>query len=124
LYAFNAGVLIEDYTDVQGGSALNSVVEAPAEIVEVQNKGRIYPNPFSSGFNVDLYNSSAANRITTEVYDVAGRLIQRREFSNVSPGNNTLKINESSSMNPGVYIVMVRVNGQIVQSSKLVKIKK
>ena len=124
LYAFNAGVLIEDYTDVQGGSALNSVVEAPAEIVEVQNKGRIYPNPFSSGFYVDLYNSSAANRITTEVYDVAGRLIQRREFNNVSPGNNTLKVNESSSMNPGVYIVMVRVNGQIVQSSKLVKIKK
>ena len=124
LYAFNAGVLIEDYTDVQGGSALNSVVEVPADIIDAPKEGRIYPNPFTSGFNVDLYNSSAANKISTEVYDISGRLIQRREFNNVSPGNNTLKVSESAGMNPGVYIVMVKVNGQIVQSSKLVKMKK
>lgn len=96
----------------------------PADIIDASKEGRIYPKPFTSGFNVDLYNTSAANRISTEVYDMSGRLIQRREFSNVSPGNNTLKVNESAGMHPGVYIVMVRVNGQIVQSSKLVKIKK
>ena len=124
LYAFNSGVLIEDYTDVQGGSALNSVVEHPVDMTEATKEGRIYPNPFTSGFNIDLYNSSAANRITTEVYDVAGRLIQRRDFNNVSTGNNTLKVNVSPAIHPGVYIVMIKVNGQIVQSNKIVKIKK
>ena len=67
LYAFNSGVLIEDYTDVQGGSALNSVVEVPAEMIEEPKEGRIYPNPFRQSFNVDVYNSAASNRITTEV---------------------------------------------------------
>ncbi len=110
LYGFNAGILIEDYTDAQGGSALNSVVEAPVEMVESPREGRIYPNPFTSGFNVDLFNSSAANRITAEIYDIAGRLMQRREFRNVAPGNNTLRINETAAMIPGVYIVMVKVN--------------
>jgi hypothetical protein len=124
LYAFNSGVLIEDYTDAQGGSALNSVVEVPAEVVDAPKESRIYPNPFNDGFNVDLYNSSATNKITTEVYDVAGRIIQRRNFSNVAPGNNTLRVDQSAALKPGVYIVMVKVNGQIVQSSKLVKMKK
>jgi len=123
LYGFNAGILIEDYTDAQGGSALNSVIEAPVEMVEQPKEGRIYPNPFTSGFNVDLFNSSAANRITTEIYDIAGRLMQRREFRNVAVGNNTLRINETAAMIPGVYIVMVKVNGQTVQSGKLVKRK-
>ncbi|MBL7698840.1 MAG: fibronectin type III domain-containing protein [Chitinophagaceae bacterium] len=124
LYAFNAGVLIEDYTDVQGGSALNSVVEVPAELIEEPKEGRIYPNPFNESFNVDIYNSSSSNRITTEVYDVAGRIVQRRDFKNVSAGNNTLRVDQGQSLKPGVYIVMVKVNGKIVNSGKLVKVKK
>jgi hypothetical protein len=125
-YAFHAGVLIEDYTDAAGGSALNSVVEehAPELVTAIPKQGRIYPNPFTDEFNVDIYNSSSANRITTEIFDLAGRSIYRRNFNNVSAGNNTLRIGQSVSMKPGVYIVMVKVNGQIVQSSKLVKIKK
>jgi hypothetical protein len=119
----NAGVLIEDYTDVKGGSAVNSVVEPPAEIIEAPAAGRIYPNPFSNGFNIDLYNSSATNKITTEILDVAGRLIERHDFSNVGPGNNTLRINETAAMKPGVYIVMVKVNGETVQTSRLAKTK-
>jgi hypothetical protein len=102
---------------------MNSVVEDPAEVVDAPTAGRIYPNPFTNGFNIDLYNSSATNRIATEIFDIAGRLIQRRDFSNVGPGNNTLRINETAAMKPGVYIVMVKVNGRTVQSSKIVKIK-
>lgn len=124
LYAFNAGVLIEDYTDNQGGSALNSVVEPIQEVAVEQVKTRVYPNPFNDAFNIDIYNSSAANRISTEVYDVAGRLMQRRIFSNVAPGNNTLRVTQAETLKPGVYIVMVKVNGEILQSSKLVKVKK
>ncbi len=33
-YVFNAGLVIEDYTDVQGGSALNSVLEEVADVTQ------------------------------------------------------------------------------------------
>jgi hypothetical protein len=126
-YAFNAGILIEDYTDVQGGSALNSVLEAEKpldEVIHEEKTGRIYPNPFNDRFNVDINNSSVSNKITTEVYDLAGRNIYRKNFTNVSAGYNTLRIDQSVNLKPGVYIVMVKVNGQIVQSSKMVKVRK
>lgn len=122
LYAFNAGVLIEDYTDVQGGSALNSVVETPAEMIDAPKEGRVYPNPFRQSFNVDVYNDAASNRITTEVYDVTGKLVQRRDFKNVSVGNNTLRVDQGQSMKPGVYIITVKVNGKVVTNSKLLKV--
>lgn len=124
LYGFNSGVLIEDYTDAQGGSALNSVAEAPAETVEEAKEGRVYPNPFNESFNVDINNSSASNRISTEVYDVTGRLVQRKDFKNVSAGNNTLRVVQGQTMMPGVYVVLVRINGNVVLTSKLVKAKK
>jgi hypothetical protein len=50
--------------------------------------------------------------------------MQRRNFSNVAPGNNTLRIDQAASLKPGLYIVMVKVNGQVVESSKLIKVKK
>jgi hypothetical protein len=114
---------------VQGGSAMNSVVEEEPVVQQLatdpENKKRIYPNPFSEDFNIDLYNSSATNRVSAEIYDLAGRRLYRRDFNHVSIGNITLRVQpQSSKLNPGVYIVQVKVNGHIVQSSKLVKVKK
>lgn len=128
VYAFHAGLLIDDYTDVQGGSALNSIVEdvgTAGSLADFENNGRIYPNPFTEGISIDLYNSAAANRISAEIFDVAGRSIYVRNFNNVRQGNNTLRIHpQSITLKPGLYIVMVRVNGQLVQSRKVVRTKK
>jgi hypothetical protein len=123
-YGFNGGVIIGDYTDVLGGSALNSVVEEAEQIVEQASKERIYPNPFTDGFNVEINNMSATNKITTELYDLAGRMIQRKQFNNVATGNITLKVDQPANLKPGVYIVMVRINGEMLNSSKLVKVKR
>jgi hypothetical protein len=127
-YAFHAGLIVEDYTDLQGGSALNSVVEEekPADVfVDSLKQGRIYPNPFVDGINIDLYNSSASNKISAEIFDLSGRKLYYRNFNNVSAGNNTLRIDPKSvSLKEGVYIVMVKINGHIIQSNKLVKISK
>ncbi len=129
-YAFNAGVLIEDYTDVQGGSALNSVLDETSDtatslpVEAILKQGRIYPNPFTDIINIDVYNSSTGNKISAEIYDLTGRSIYRKNFSNVSVGNNTLRIDDPSvNLNPGVYIMMVRINGKIYQTSKMVKPK-
>jgi hypothetical protein len=90
-------------------------------MVNAPTAGRIYPNPFTNGFNIALYNSSATNRIATAIFDIGGRLIRRRDFGNVAPGNNTRRINETAAMKPGVYIAMVKVSGRTVQSGKQVE---
>jgi dienelactone hydrolase len=127
LYAFNGGVLIEDYTDMQGGNALNSVLEEEIPVTPAGpelRKGRAYPNPFLEGFSVDIYNNSAANKVSAEIYDMTGRRIYYRNFNNTSEGNNTLRIEpEQVSIKPGVYIVMVKINGRIVQTNKMIRAK-
>lgn len=123
-YAFHAGIIIEDYTDIQGGSALNSVLEEiPGEALWTDSlqAGRIYPNPFTQDILVDVYNSSASNRISAEIFDVTGRKVHSQIFGDAGAGNNTLRINGHSSWKPGVYFVMVRVNGKVVQLGKVMK---
>jgi hypothetical protein len=127
-YAFHAGIMIEDYTDVHGGSVNSSVLEQTGPdlfTIDSLRAGNIYPNPFTDGINIELNNSSRNNRVIAEIFDVAGRSVYRTGFSNVGEGNNILRVNPASvDLKAGVYIIMVKINGQIVQSSKLVKTSK
>lgn len=129
-YVFNAGLIIEDYSDPQGGSALNSVLEQQPLLTEtiaedLNKRTHIYPNPFTDGLNIDLYNSAAANKVDAEIYDVTGRIIFRRQYSNLPAGINTLRFDPgSATLKPGMYIMMVRVNGEIMQTKKLMKVLK
>ena len=97
-YAFHAGIIIEDYSDIQGGSALNSIVEEEplAIISDSVLQARIYPNPFVDGIYIDINNGSAANRVSTEITDIAGRRVYYREYGNLATGNNILKIETGS----------------------------
>jgi hypothetical protein len=70
---------------------------------------------------IDLHNSSASNRISAEIYDVTGRRVHAQIFGNVGVGDNTLRVSGHSSLKAGVYFVMVRVNGKLVQTGKVVK---
>lgn len=127
-YGFNAGVIIDDYSDAQGGSALNSVLETEPEIpavAELRQATNIYPNPFFDQINIDLYNSAASNKVSAEVYDIMGRRVFIKNYFNLSAGNNSLRLApQQSILKPGVYVVMLKINGEVVQTGKLVKAKK
>ncbi|MEO8583713.1 MAG: T9SS type A sorting domain-containing protein, partial [Flavitalea sp.] len=138
-YGFNGGILIEDYTDVQGGTNNNLVLDttgmysmltpsqankAKAAALAVSTNGRMYPNPCTDFINIDFNNSAENNRISADIYDLSGRLSYHKEYGNLPAGNNTLRISTSeSAMTTGVYMVTLNVNGKVVQANKVIKTK-
>jgi hypothetical protein len=129
-YVFNAGLIIDDYSDAQGGSALNSVLEQEPSLAETiaedaKRSIHIYPNPFSQGINVDIAAASSVNKVDAEIYDATGRIIFRKQYSNLGAGTNTLRLDPgSATLKPGVYIIMIRLNGEMIQTRKLMKVAK
>jgi hypothetical protein len=138
-YGFNGGILIEDYTDVQGGSAMTMVLDSSGMYSTMQPQqagattaariaatvnGRMYPNPCTDFVNIDFNNSSADNRISADVYDLSGRLSSHKEYGKLPAGSSTLRVSASeSAMTTGVYIITLNINGKVVQANKVIKTK-
>jgi hypothetical protein len=90
-----------------------------------QTTGRVYPNPFTDYINFDFYNTSSTNKISADVYDLAGRLILRRQYQNLGAGNNTVRVNVfKGNLKTGIYIVRLKINGTTIQAAKMVRTKK
>ena len=138
LYGFNAGIIVQDYSVPLGGSSLNianfstldpsiaainpATPAVVAQAADGKNTGKMYPNPFIDFLNVDFYNADASNKISVDVYDLSGRLAYRQNFGQIARGANTLRLSASdASMNTGVYIVTINVNGKAVQASKVIR---
>lgn len=125
-WAFNAGLVIMEYADNQGGTVQNSVLDENSDWIGVSSSDsasdvNMYPNPSTNLFNIDFTNSSTANKITTEVYDLHGKLIYRRNYNSMPAGPNTLRILPAeANMQTGMYIVALKINGQIVSTVKMV----
>ncbi len=143
-YSFNAGLLIEDYTDpsASSSSGSNLVLSNPSMLASALGqdpgtgnaevaalaaslKTKMYPNPFIDFINMDFNNNSADNTISVDVYDLSGRISYHRSYGKLPAGNNTLSLNgEEAGMITGVYIVTLNVNGKPVQANKVVRTKK
>jgi methionine-rich copper-binding protein CopC len=99
-------------------TSLNIAVAA-----EEKYKLSIYPNPFRDALNIDFNNAVASDKITAEVYDVAGRLVHRQHYSDVPAGNNTLRISQIRSSERGMFMVVLKVNGKIIHTRKMLRNK-
>jgi hypothetical protein len=78
----------------------------------------VYPNPYNNQFSIDLV---AANdgKVMVEMMDIQGRVVRTNEFTLVK-GSNVLKMNETSSLENGVYFLRVTVNRE-TQMLKMIK---
>jgi hypothetical protein len=127
-WAFNSGIIIQEYTDANGGSILymsNSVRDTSTVMRQDVLKLRMYPNPFSDVLNIDFKNTSGSNKVSAEVYDVNGRLIYRAEYNNMPAGANTFRINNfRNAMARGMFMVTIKVNGKIVHTQKMLRSSK
>ena len=75
----------------------------------------LYPNPATDIVNIDIANSS---EVMVKIYDMAGKDVYVRQFSNQS-GNINERLN-LSNLSVGVYHMKVSYNGK-VKALKLVK---
>ncbi len=134
-YGFNAGMVIMAYNDEEGGVVVNAAPPPPqAPMVqqarEAQNRRadittRTYPNPFNEQVNIDFFNQSASDQVSVEIFDMGGRMVMRKQYGQLPPGFNALRVNTAASIQaPGLYMINLTVNGKTVQSSKMVKTTK
>lgn len=137
-WGFNGGLLIESY-DVPAGAATQTLQNQlfigtnPDELVQGRESSvaetgaalRFYPNPFVDMINLDFNNSSSANSISVDVYDLAGRLAFRKDFGQMAAGMHSLRLNTAEAkLGSGVYLVTLHVNGRPVQASKMIRSKR
>ncbi len=125
-WAFNAGIIIQEYSDANGGTTQymsNTVLDSATTIARVTDdfKVKIYPNPFNDNMNIDFNNPSGISKISTEIYDLTGRLVYRQNYSSMPAGANTLRLNGIRTNGNGVYIVALKVDGKIVRTVKMLR---
>ncbi|HYE56320.1 MAG TPA: fibronectin type III domain-containing protein [Chitinophagaceae bacterium] len=142
-YGFTTAIVIQTYDDPAGGTVLSTpdlgedgegrIVESArnsqgqAVIDERSQQVRIqaYPNPFMDNIRIDFNNNSASNQVAVDIVDVTGRLVFRRDAGRLPAGMNTLRLDVgSATMTPGVYFIRVKVNGKLVNTTKLLKARK
>lgn len=118
-WGFNGGLVIQDYTDAQGGTVMTSVLD---EIPEERKPISVYPNPFSSQFSISFFNNSATDRVTAEMYNLNGSLVWRHNYNQLPAGQNMLLINKPLA-GRNVYLLALKVNGKVVHTSKMIQEK-
>ncbi|MBL7697186.1 MAG: fibronectin type III domain-containing protein [Chitinophagaceae bacterium] len=126
-WGFNAGIIIQEYSDANGGTTQymsNSTIDSTTIIAapaQDDYKVKVYPNPFSDNINIDFTNPSATGKVSTEIYDLTGRLVYRQNYSSMPAGVNTIRINGIRSAGKGVFIVALKIDGKIVRSVKMLR---
>jgi hypothetical protein len=72
---------------------------------------KVYPNPASNEFFIEVVSSIAANVEKISIFDVTGREIETRGAFELSPGQNTIYFN-AASYSKGHYTVYFFVNDE------------
>ncbi len=126
-WAFNAGIIVMDYSDLGGASALymsNSVIDERQSpgltSIESNLTVKAYPNPFLDILQIDISMSSTPKELTTSVYDLTGRLYFMKRYEGLVSGRHILHL-APQLPGAGVYILTVRENGNIRKSMKIIK---
>jgi hypothetical protein len=81
-------------------------------------KIQCYPNPVTEQLNIG-FNASTAGEAIISLQDLQGRTISQTKV-NAASGDNQAVIN-TSSLNKGVYLVSISLNGKVLGSQKVVK---
>lgn len=111
----SAGVL-KLYNAMVGGVTWNN--EIPLKYTLSQN----YPNPFNPNTTIK-FGLPKAGRITLKIYDVAGREV-RQLFDNTEINAGTVTYNfNASELASGVYFYSLIVNGEKVDTKKMILVK-
>ncbi len=78
----------------------------------------VFPNPAGEQFTLSFFLYENAN-VTTEIFDLNGRLVKQQIVENLNPGRHELKFNGHGEMEAGVYFIRLN-DGKEVYSKKVV----
>ncbi|MBC7904927.1 MAG: fibronectin type III domain-containing protein [Gemmatimonadaceae bacterium] len=128
IYAYTDSISNFDPLMPDGGALNNSITAEETKVGgnEAQNGtveiSRAYPNPFSDWLNVEFINTVNNGHIALEIFDVNGRKVMVQEIGASPAGRMVIKLNMSArTLNPGVYMARLNVNGLPSKVVKLIK---
>ena len=104
------------------GGALNSwgLTFCTADVLDVKQETfthfSVYPNPNTGNFNVQFTNNSSENDIKISVFDIRGRMIFEKEYTNQSVFNENIQLN---NIQAGVYLLNVS-NGETKEVKRII----
>jgi len=96
--------------DMDGKFTYSKVVSVNNNDNKAENVFEVFPNPFNTEFNIEV-NATEAGNATVETIDLQGKVLVSKNFNTVN-GLNTLNMTDLPSLNAGIYVVKVTVNGQ------------
>lgn len=118
----SAGSLLTKDPNNELGWGIPDYVEAYSLLTVVNNidgldnNMEVYPNPFSNDLNISFKNENITiNRI--ELTDVSGKVVFEKDFDHSN--SNGLRINVSTSITPGFYLLKVTTDKSIITQKVL-----
>ncbi len=104
-------------TDKDGSFKYSGIVKLTINN-DRENIISVYPNPFTTKLwvNISAEKNTTAN---INIKDITGRTLVAKTVA-VNKGNNNVELNEASSLQKGVYMVSVNIDG-VLHLAKVVK---
>jgi hypothetical protein len=96
--------------DMDGEFEYSTVVKVNANTL-TEDVIAVYPNPYNNNCNVSI-TGAKDGAATIEVYDLQGRKMLD-QTTTITNGTTIVNINESNSLNAGVYMVRIIANGNV-----------
>jgi NADPH-dependent 7-cyano-7-deazaguanine reductase QueF-like protein len=97
----------------------NFILGAISENIIEQETLNVYPNPFSSDFEVSYYSNLKQNA-TVELLDISGRSISIQMQSFEMNSKNKFSVQGSEQLANGIYILQIRTPYKVL-TKKLIK---
>ncbi|MBE7170335.1 MAG: PQQ-dependent sugar dehydrogenase [Williamsia sp.] len=95
---------------------------ATASVEGLPQISKVYPDPFTDKFTLELYNPSAGNNTSISIHDIQGKELYRYRPGAMAARRNTSQVSPGSKiLSGGIYFVTLHVNGVGVKTVRLVK---
>lgn len=113
-YTAGSGVSILKTTNGGGGVILPFISENRTKDFNID----IYPNPVSSQSWI-AYNLSDKSKVQISLFDLSGQEIKKILENKQQQGKQKIQL-DASSMQPGIYLVVIQVNDQLFSEKMII----
>ncbi len=107
---------------VQGGGDICAALDVrglPFTVRECEyEEVYVYPNPATDCINMEMAVDGATQRISVELLDMNGNIVQQWQFDGGADLQETLNIDE---VLPGIYFLRITFDGRLIQQKHIVK---
>lgn len=117
---FDMEIYTADINDFVG------IIPITSEIPDGYELEQNYPNPFNEmtnvKFSVPLWRGVAGSYVTIKVFDISGRETTTLVNKKMQPGTYEISI-DASGLTSGVYFYSLYVNGNVIDSKKMILLR-